>query len=129
MKTIINDIVSVILTTLIYLLGGLDIALISFLLMMTFDYLTGVLSALYNKRLSSKVGFQGIIKKFGTILVVAMSIVIDRLLGESNLIRTLVLYYFVANDGISIVENLAEMNIKLPKKLLEALEQIKERGE
>lgn len=129
MKVFINNIISIILTTLIYLLGGFDIALLSFLIMMTLDYLTGVLSALYNKELSSKIGFRGIIKKFATIIVVAMAVVIDRLLGETNLIRTFVLYYFVANDGLSIIENMAEMNIKLPNVLIEALEQLKERND
>ena len=63
------------------------------------------------------------------LLVVALSVVIDKLLGQGGLIRTLVIYFFVANDGLSIVENMAEMNIKLPKKLIDALEQIKKKGE
>lgn len=129
MKVIFNEVTSIILTTFIFLLGGIDIALISFLLMMTFDYLTGVLSGLYNKKLSSKVGFKGIIKKFAMIIVVAMCVIIDKLVGETGLIRTFILYYFVANEGISIIENLAEMNIKLPEKVLNALEQLKERGD
>lgn len=129
MKVIFNEVTSCLLTTFIFLLGGIDIALISFLLMMTFDYLTGVISGLYNKKLSSKIGFKGILKKFAMIIVVAMCVIIDKLLGETGLIRTFILYYFVANEGISIIENLAEMNIKLPEKILNALEQLKERGD
>ena len=84
---------------------------------------------IYNKELSSKIGFKGIIKKFCYLLVVALSVVIDNLLGQSGLIRSLVIYFFVANDGLSIIENMAKMNVKLPQKLIDALEQIKSKGE
>ena len=129
MKHLINDVASVILTTFVYLVGGFDIAIQSLLIVMVIDYLTGIASAIYNKELSSKVGFKGIIKKFCYLLVVALSVVIDNLLGQSGLIRSLVIYFFVANDGLSIIENMAEMNIKLPQKLIDTLEQIKKKGE
>lgn len=125
MKHFINDIGSVILTTTVYLLGGFDIAIQSLLIVMVVDYLTGIASAIYNKELSSKIGFKGIIKKFSYLCVVALSVVIDNLTGQSGLIRTLVIYFFVANDGLSIIENMAEMGVKLPQKLIDALEQIK----
>lgn len=129
MKHFINDIGSVILTTTVYLLGGFDIAIQSLLIVMVIDYLTGIASAIYNKELSSKIGFKGIIKKFSYLCVVALSVVIDNLTGQSGLIRTLVIYFFVANDGLSIIENMAEMGVKLPQKLIDALEQIKKKGE
>ena len=129
MKIAINNVFSVILTSFIYLVGGIDIALQSLLIVIIIDYLTGIASAIYNKELSSKIGFKGIIKKFSYLLVVALSVVIDKILGQSGLIRSLVIYFFVANDGLSIIENMAEMNIKLPQKLIDALEQIKKKGE
>lgn len=129
MKHLINNITSVILTTFVYLVGGFDIAIQSLLIVIVIDYLTGIASAIYNKELSSKIGFKGIIKKICYLLVVALSVVIDNLLGQSGLIRSLVIYFFVANDGLSIIENMAEMNIKLPQKLIDALEQIKKKGE
>lgn len=129
MKHLINDVISVILTTFVYLIGGFDIAIQSLLIVMVVDYLTGIASAIYNKELSSKIGFKGIIKKFCYLLVVALSVVIDNLTGQSGLIRTLVIYFFVANDGLSIIENMAEMDVKLPQKLIDALEQIKKKGE
>ena len=128
MKHLINDILSVILTTSVYLLGGFDIALQSLIIVIIIDYLTGIASAIYNKELSSKVGFKGIIKKFCYLLVVALSVVIDNLLGQSGLIRSLIIYFFVANDGLSIIENMAEMNVKLPQTLIDALEQIEKKG-
>ena len=129
MKHLISDILSVILTTTVYLLGGFDIALQSLIIVIVIDYLTGIASAIYNKNLSSKIGLKGILKKFCYLCVVALSVVIDNLLGQSGLIRSLVIYFFVANDGLSIIENMAEMNVKLPEKLIDALEQIKKKGE
>lgn len=129
MKNIVNEIFSVIFTTVIYLLGGFDIALQSLLIVMVADYITGLASAFYNKKLNSKTGLKGIIKKFCYLCVVALSVVIDNLTGQSGLIRTLVIYFFVANDGLSIIENMSEMGIKLPKKLIDSLEQIKKEGD
>ena len=129
MKHFINDIDSVIFTTFVYLIGGFDIAIQSLLIVMVVDYLTGIASAIYNKELSSKLGFKGIIKKFSYLCIVALSVVIDNLTGQSGLIRTLVIYFFVANDGLSIIENMAEMGVKLPQKLIDSLEQIKKKGE
>ena len=129
MKYLINDVISVIFTTFVYLIGGFDIAIQSLLIVMVVDYLTGIASAIYNKELSSKIGFKGILKKFSYLCVVALSVVIDNLTGQSGLIRTLVIYFFVANDGLSIIENMAEMGVKLPQKLIDSLEQIKKKGE
>lgn len=129
MKHFINDIASVIFTTFVYLIGGFDIAIQSLLIVMVVDYLTGITSAIYNKELSSKIGFKGILKKFSYLCVVALSVVIDNLTGQSGLIRTLVIYFFVANDGLSIIENMAEMGVKLPQKLIDSLEQIRKKGE
>ena len=129
MKYFINNIASVLLTSFIYLLGGMDIALKSLIIIMMIDYITGIASAIYNKKLSSKIGFKGIIKKFSYLCVVALSVVIDNLISQDGVIRTLVIYFFVANDGLSIIENMAEMDIKLPKKLVDSLEQIKGKGE
>lgn len=129
MKYAINNIISVILTTFVYLMGGFDVAFYSLIIVIVIDYLTGIGSAIYNNELSSKIGFKGIIKKFCYLLIVALSVVIDNLLGQSGLIRSLVIYFFVANDGLSIIENMAKMNVKLPQRLIDALEQIKKKGE
>lgn len=112
-----------------YVLGGIDGLITALITVMCIDYITGIASAIYNKKLSSKIGIKGIVKKFAFLCVVALSVVIDNLLGQSGTIRTMVIYFFVANDGISIMENLAEMNVKLPQKLIDSLEQIKKKGE
>lgn len=129
MKHIVTDIISVILTSTIYLLGGLDVSLKSLLIIIVIDYVTGILSAIYNKNLNSKIGYKGIIKKFSYLFIIALSVIIDNVLGQTGTIRTLVIYFFVANDGLSILENVAEMNIPLPKKLVDTLEQLKKKGD
>lgn len=129
MKNIISEIASVILTTIIYILGGWDVALMSMVIVVIIDYVTGLSSAFYNKKVSSKQGLKGIIKKFCYFLIVALAVVIDNLTGQSGVIRTLVIYFFVANDGISIIENMAEMDVKLPRKLIDALDDLKHKSE
>lgn len=123
-----KNFMSVVLTTCIYLLGGVDIALKSLLIIICIDYLTGVLSAIYNKKLNSKIGFKGILKKFSYFCIIALSVLIDEVLGQTGVIRSLVIYFFVANDGISILENVGEMGIPLPQKLVEVLEQLKNKS-
>lgn len=129
MKDLLNYVCSVALTIGIYLFGGFDVALQSLLIVMIIDYISGIASAFYNKELSSKVGLKGIIKKFSYLLIIALSVIIDNLLGQSGIVRTVVIYFFVANDGLSILENIAELDVKLPQKLVDSLEQIKKKGE
>ena len=129
MKEWINSIFSIIATTTIYLIGEFDSAVITLLFMMVFDYVTGIISAIYNKKLSSKVGFKGILKKVLMLIIVCVAALIDRLVGESGAIRTLVIYYYVANEGISLLENLVECNVKFPKKLVEVLDEISKKGD
>lgn len=129
MKKFILDIMSVIMTTCLYLLGGWDISLKCLVIVIVLDYITGVLSAIYNKKLDSKIGLKGILKKFGYLCIIALSVIIDKIMGETGVIRTLVIYFFVANDGLSIIENMAKMGVPLPKKLIDTLNQLKKDGE
>ena len=129
MKQIFTNGLSFIITCLTYFLGGFDLAIKSLLIIMCIDYLTGVSSAIYNKKLSSKIGFKGIIKKFCYLLVVGLSVVLDNLTGQNGIIRSLVIYCLIANDGISIIENMGELDIKLPQKLIDTLEQLKKKGD
>lgn len=129
MKEILSNIFSIIATYFVYLIGGIDIAIQCLFLVMIIDYITGVLSAIYNKKLNSKIGFKGILKKSVYILVIILSVILDRLLGQNGILRTIVIYFFVANDGISIIENIAEIGIPLPNKLIEVLEQLKKEND
>lgn len=129
MKYIFNNVLSVILTGFVYIVGGIDISLKCLLIVMVIDYISGVASAIYNKKVNSKIGFKGILKKLVYILAIGLAVRVDTLTGNSGIIRSIVIYFFVANDGISIIENMGEMGIKLPKKLTDVLEQLKNKGD
>ncbi len=125
MKNFINFINSTLATTLVYFLGGWDIALQILLTVIVLDYVTGVFKAIYNKEINSTVGIKGIIKKVGYLIIVAIAVILDRIAGNTGAIRTLVIYFFVANEGISILENWGGMGLPLPNKLIDTLEQLK----
>lgn len=128
MKEFICTILSGTTTVLIYLFGGFDVALSCLVIAIALDYISGIIKAFYTKQLSSKIGFKGLLKKIGILILVMVSVLVDRVAGNSGAIRTLVIYYFVANEGLSIVENLAETNIPIPAVLKRALKAIKKEG-
>lgn len=109
-----------------YFFGGIDNLLIILLIIMFIDYLTGICKAIINKKLNSIVGVKGIIKKFGYLLIVALAVLIDKIIGDTSAIRILVIYFFVANEGISILENWALMGLPFPNKLKQIFEQLKD---
>lgn len=125
MKNIINLVSSTLLTGVVYFLGGLDTALITLLVFIVLDYITGLCKAIMNKKVNSLIGAKGIVKKVGYLIIVALSVRLDQLTGDSGAIRNLVIYFFVANEGISILENWGSMGMPLPKKIFDVLEQIK----
>ena len=114
-----------VLTFFVYMVGGYDIALECLLIAMGVDYLSGISQAFYNGNVNSKVGFKGFLKKFGIILLICLSVILDKIAGNSGLIRTWAIYYCVATEGISITENLGKMNILVPQIIKDKLEQLK----
>ena len=125
MKNTISSSFGALATMLVYFLGGWDIAIQTLLIAIVLDYATGVCKAIYNKKLNSTVGVKGIIKKIGYLIAVAVAVIVDRITGNTGAIRTLVIYFFVANEGISILENWGGMGLPLPTKLTDTLEQLK----
>ena len=128
MKNIIQIVFSGIATGLSFLFGGLDMALEVLLVVMILDYLTGILKAWVNGNLDSRIGKKGIVKKIGYLTLVVLAVCLDHLAGDTGAIRTLVIYFFVANEGISIVENWGAIGLPLPKVLINKLEQLKGDG-
>ena len=126
MKNIINFISGTLLASVTYFLGGWDNALQTLLLVMALDYITGICKAIKQKKLNSKAGLLGFLKKFGYLVIVALSVVIDHIAGETGVVRTMVIYFFIANDGLSILENWGAIGLPMPKKLFELLEQLKQ---
>lgn len=129
LETLQNTIIGCLGGILTFFLGGLDSLIISVVLFMIIDYFTGVVkhfSPKYKgKKLSSKVGLWGAIKKFLYLLVITLGFTLDKLFG-TDIIRNAICYFFIANEGISILENLGEMGVPFPdflKKYLEVLEE------
>ena len=129
MKEVISSVLACIGTTFVYLIGGIDIAMTCLLIAIVLDYISGLIKAYECKVLSSKIGFRGILKKVGVLLVVMLAVLIDRVTGNTGAIRTLVVYYFVANEGLSIIENLAEAGVPIPKSLKKALKSLKKENQ
>lgn len=124
--TVIKMIFSAIMSALSYLFGGFDGLLIALLFCIVADYITGVLAALYEKKLNSQVGFKGIIKKVVILIIVALSVEISTITGADS-IRDLVICFYIANEGISILENAGRMDVPFLSKLKELLEQLKDK--
>jgi toxin secretion/phage lysis holin len=129
-KEYINATVAAIGTGLTYIFGGWDTVLIVLTIFMALDYLTGVIAAIYNKTLSSDIGFKGLLKKFTVLIVLIVAVLLDRLLNNDTWVfRTLVAYFYIANEAISLLENSARMGLPVPQKLLDILAQLKKKGE
>lgn len=108
-----------------YLLGGLDTMLICLLLFMLLDYITGIIKGFKNKKLSSEVGFYGLLKKATILVVVMVAVQLDTALNLDNVMRYLAIGFYIANEGLSILENAGEIGIPLPEKLKESLEKLR----
>lgn len=123
----LDIVLSFILSSFTYLTGGFDTLLNTLLIVISIDYITGLCKGIYKKELNSKKGIKGIIKKIGYILIVILATLFDKVIGDnSQAIRTLVIYSFIANEALSILENWALMDLPLPKKLFEVFEKLKE---
>ena len=107
-----------------YCFGGFDILFITLICMTVLDYITGVLNAYMSKTLSSAIGFKGIIKKVMIYTVVVCSVMLGKLMGELLPLREVVITFFVANEGLSLLENVSPY-LPIPSKLKDALLQLR----
>lgn len=107
--------------------GGFDNLIITLCSFIVIDYITGILSAIYNKKLSSQIGYKGIIKKVTMLIVVAVSVLLQNQVGIPA-VRDIVILFFISNEGISILENVGNTGLKLPPKLKEILKQLRDKG-
>ena len=111
-----------------YVFGGLDMLLMALLICIAIDYVTGVLAALYEKRLNSETGFRGILKKVVILLVVALAYTVGHVVGVDS-VRDFVIGFYIANEGISILENAGRMNVPVARQLTKVLEQLRDKSE
>lgn len=108
-------------------LGGWDVPVKALTAAMALDYASGVIVAVMQKKLSSAVGFKGLARKAMVFLIVIMAACLDSLTGQQNVCRAAVIAFYFVNESVSLMENAAKLGLPVPKKLLEALEQL--RGE
>ncbi|EQC1534625.1 phage holin family protein [Clostridium botulinum] len=129
-EDIFNTIIAGAATLFTYIFGVWDTPLVVLISFMVIDYSTGMISSAINKQLNSKVGFKGILRKCTILLVLIMGVLLDRLLNDGTWVfRTLIAYFYIANEGLSIIENIGKCGVEYPKAMQNALEQLKETKE
>lgn len=106
-------------------LGGFDTLTCALIALMVLDYITGIIKSIFNKSLSSAVGYKGILKKILILCMVCLSVVLQTVLPEILPIREITIMFFLCNEGLSIIENSAEI-VPFPKKLKEVLLQLRD---
>ena len=108
-----------------YFLGGCDGLLIALVVFAAIDYITGLMCAISEKKLSSKVGFKGICRKVLIFTLVGVANIIDiQIIHTGSVLRTAVIFFYLSNEGVSLLENAAHLGLPIPKKLKEVLEQL-----
>ncbi len=113
-----------------WLLGGYDGFLYALIAFVVLDYLLGVMCAIIEKHLSSDVGAIGIFKKVVIFSLVGVAHIIDQnIIGDGGVIRTAVIFFYLSNEGISIIENATRLGLPIPEKLRDILEQLKDGGD
>ena len=113
-----------------WFLGGCDGLLIALLAFVAIDYVTGVMCAIVDKKLSSAVGFKGIFKKILIFALVGVGHILDTMvIGTGSVLRTAVIFFYLSNEGISLIENAGHLGLPIPAKLKAVLEQLHDRAE
>ena len=113
-----------------WFLGGCDGLLYALIAFVTIDYITGVMCAVIDHRLSSEVGFKGIFKKVLIFLLVGVANILDvQVIGTGCVLRTAVIFFYISNEGVSLLENAAYLGLPVPEKIKTVLEQLHNRSE
>ncbi len=111
-----------------YFLGGCDGLMITLIAFVVADYITGVMCAITNKKLSSSAGFKGIFKKVCIFMLVGIAHLLDAfVIGSGNVLRTAVIFFYLSNEGVSLLENAGRLGLPIPAKLKDVLKQLHEK--
>ena len=125
----LNTVIAILATIFTWLFGIWNTAIAVLITFMVLDYVTGLIKGYIFKKLSSDIGLKGIARKAVIFIVLIVAVSLDRLTGNGQWIfRTLVCYFYIANEGLSIVENCAQIGLPVPQKIKDALIQLKEGG-
>ena len=113
-----------------YFLGGMDGLLIALVVFSVLDYITGVMCAIEDKALSSAVGFRGVMRKVIIFMLVGVGHILDvHVVGSGSALRTAVIFFYLSNEGVSLLENAAHLGLPVPEKLKSILQQLHSRSE
>ncbi len=113
-----------------WFLGGCDGLLFALIAFVAVDYVTGVMCAIVDKNLSSAVGFKGICRKVLIFLLVGIAHILDaQVIGAGSVLRTAIIFFYLSNEGVSLLENAAHLGLPVPEKLKDVLQQIHDRAE
>ena len=108
-----------------YFLGGMDGLMIALIIFMVLDYITGLMCAVSDKKLSSAVGFKGICKKVLIMMLVGVANVVDiHIVGTGSALRSAVICFYLSNEGLSLLENAAHIGLPIPDKMKDVLAQL-----
>mgnify|MGYP000883429449 CR=1 FL=1 len=123
----INGIFAIVGTMIAKMLGGWDMALQVLVSIVVLDYVTGVLVAIFQKKLSSEIGYKGLLKKMMIFLMVYLSVLVDNAVG-TDMVRLLAIMFYIANEGISVLENAGKLGVPYPEPLRNILLQLKSKS-
>lgn len=113
-----------------WFLGGCDGLLYALIAFVVIDYITGVMCAINDHSLSSEVGFRGICRKVLIFLLVGIANILDvNVIGTGRVLRTAVIFFYISNEGVSLVENAAHLGLPVPEAIKTVLEQLHDRSE
>lgn len=127
---VIQVILSAIAGSLGYFVGGFDSMIYALLVFVIFDYITGVMCAIADKTVSSAIGFKGICRKVLIFLLVGVANILDvQVIGTGSALRTAIIFFYLSNEGISLLENAAHLGLPVPEKIKTVLEQLHNRSQ
>ena len=130
MDNIFKNIMAGICTALSFLFGDMEGLMVALIALIILDYISGVIAAAVEKRLSSEVGAKGIAKKIFMLLIVALANIVDiNVIGDGHVLKTVTVVFYICNECISLIENAGRIGVPVPKKLLDVLEQLRDKDD
>lgn len=130
MDNIFKNILAGVCTVLSFLFGDMEGLMVALIALIILDYISGVIAAAVEKRLSSEVGAKGIAKKIFMLLIVALANIVDiNVIGDGHVLKTVTVVFYICNECISLIENAGRIGVPVPKKLLDVLEQLRDRDD
>ena len=130
MDNIFKNILAGVCTVLSFLFGDMDGLMVALIALIILDYISGVIAAAVEKRLSSEVGAKGIAKKIFMLLIVALANIVDiNVIGDGHVLKTVTVVFYICNECMSLIENAGRIGVPVPKKLLDVLEQLRDKDD